>query len=249
MGYCQGMSDLVAPLLTEVQDESDTFWCFVGLMENTIFISSPRDEDMERQLVRGPRERKCLSLFLLHTLFSLAICDSGVLFCVCVCVCRYIHIHIGALTISLSSVPDVPEGAVASDAAPVPPAPDPAGGGRPTAAVLSPLAPTLLQTGVPRHRGPAYVGGLLGTLPGTQVYISMRTATSCCTWHWCTQSNIIMLYTEQHHHVVHRATSSCCTQSNIIMLYTEQHHHAVHRATSSCCTWNWCTQSNTNTQH
>ncbi|XP_033944290.1 TBC1 domain family member 16 isoform X2 [Pseudochaenichthys georgianus] len=51
MGYCQGMSDLVAPLLTEIQDESDTFWCFVGLMENTIFISSPRDEDMERQLM------------------------------------------------------------------------------------------------------------------------------------------------------------------------------------------------------
>ncbi|XP_062388123.1 TBC1 domain family member 16 [Sardina pilchardus] len=51
MGYCQGMSDLVAPLLSEVQDESDTFWCFVGLMENTIFISSPRDEDMERQLM------------------------------------------------------------------------------------------------------------------------------------------------------------------------------------------------------
>ncbi|XP_061702468.1 TBC1 domain family member 16 [Syngnathoides biaculeatus] len=51
MGYCQGMSDLVAPLLTEIRDESDTFWCFVGLMENTIFISSPRDEDMERQLM------------------------------------------------------------------------------------------------------------------------------------------------------------------------------------------------------
>lgn len=51
MGYCQGMSDLVAPLLSEVQDESDTFWCFVGLMENTIFISSPRDEDMEKQLM------------------------------------------------------------------------------------------------------------------------------------------------------------------------------------------------------
>ncbi|MBN3299121.1 TBC16 protein, partial [Amia calva] len=51
MGYCQGMSDLVAPLLSEVQDESDTFWCFVGLMQNTIFISSPRDEDMERQLM------------------------------------------------------------------------------------------------------------------------------------------------------------------------------------------------------
>ena len=89
MGYCQGMSDLVAPLLTEVQDESDTFWCFVGLMENTIFISSPRDEDMERQLVRG--QRKCLSLFLLHTLFSLAICDSRVLFCVCMVLHSYPH--------------------------------------------------------------------------------------------------------------------------------------------------------------
>lgn len=59
MGYCQGMSDLVAPLLTEIQDESDTFWCFVGLMENTIFISSPRDEDMERQLVG----RSCVGNF------------------------------------------------------------------------------------------------------------------------------------------------------------------------------------------
>lgn len=53
IGYSQGMSDLVAPLLAEVLDEADTFWCFVGLMQNTIFISSPRDDDMEKQLVRG----------------------------------------------------------------------------------------------------------------------------------------------------------------------------------------------------
>lgn len=52
IGYSQGMSDLVAPILAEVLDESDTFWCFVGLMHNTIFVSSPRDEDMEKQLVR-----------------------------------------------------------------------------------------------------------------------------------------------------------------------------------------------------
>ncbi|XP_075627008.1 TBC1 domain family member 16 isoform X3 [Balearica regulorum gibbericeps] len=51
IGYSQGMSDLVAPLLAEVLDESDTFWCFVGLMQNTIFVSSPRDEDMEKQLM------------------------------------------------------------------------------------------------------------------------------------------------------------------------------------------------------
>ena len=82
MGYCQGMSDLVAPLLTEVQDESDTFWCFVGLMENTIFISSPRDEDMERQLVL--------------TDWGLGVWVGGWigvrgwvgLVCVCMCVCQ-----------------------------------------------------------------------------------------------------------------------------------------------------------------
>ncbi|XP_048222316.1 TBC1 domain family member 16 isoform X2 [Perognathus longimembris pacificus] len=51
IGYSQGMSDLLAPILAEVLDESDTFWCFVGLMQNTIFVSSPRDEDMERQLL------------------------------------------------------------------------------------------------------------------------------------------------------------------------------------------------------
>uniref|UniRef100_A0A8D0P9S1 TBC1 domain family member 16 n=1 Tax=Sus scrofa TaxID=9823 RepID=A0A8D0P9S1_PIG len=51
IGYSQGMSDLVAPILAEVLDESDTFWCFVGLMQNTIFVSSPRDEDMEKQLL------------------------------------------------------------------------------------------------------------------------------------------------------------------------------------------------------
>ncbi|XP_067914334.1 TBC1 domain family member 16 isoform X2 [Heterodontus francisci] len=51
IGYSQGMSDLVAPILSEVRDESDTFWCFVGLMQNTIFVSSPRDDDMEKQLL------------------------------------------------------------------------------------------------------------------------------------------------------------------------------------------------------
>uniref|UniRef100_S4RJ18 TBC1 domain family, member 16 n=1 Tax=Petromyzon marinus TaxID=7757 RepID=S4RJ18_PETMA len=51
VGYTQGMSDLLAPILAEVRDEADSFWCFVGLMQETIFFSSPRDEDMETQLV------------------------------------------------------------------------------------------------------------------------------------------------------------------------------------------------------
>ncbi|KAJ8363523.1 hypothetical protein SKAU_G00123540 [Synaphobranchus kaupii] len=51
VGYCQGMSDLVAPLLIEVPDEGDAFWCFVGLMESSSFISSPHEEDMQKQLM------------------------------------------------------------------------------------------------------------------------------------------------------------------------------------------------------
>jgi len=50
MGYNQGMSDLLAPILTIIQNESDTFWCFVGLMNRTIFISTPTDDVMEKQL-------------------------------------------------------------------------------------------------------------------------------------------------------------------------------------------------------
>ena len=50
-GYTQGMSDLLAPVLAEVQSEVDAFWCFEGLMQKTIFVSSPKDVDMDQQLV------------------------------------------------------------------------------------------------------------------------------------------------------------------------------------------------------
>ena len=51
MGYTQGMSDLLAPVLAEIQNEADAYWCFTGLMQGTIFVSSPRDSDMDKQLV------------------------------------------------------------------------------------------------------------------------------------------------------------------------------------------------------
>ena len=50
-GYTQGMSDLLAPVLAEVQNEVDAYWCFVGLMQKTTFFSSPKDVDMDSQLV------------------------------------------------------------------------------------------------------------------------------------------------------------------------------------------------------
>ncbi|KAL3642961.1 hypothetical protein CASFOL_013776 [Castilleja foliolosa] len=33
LGYCQGMSDLLSPILYVMRDESKSFWCFVSLME------------------------------------------------------------------------------------------------------------------------------------------------------------------------------------------------------------------------
>lgn len=50
MGYTQGMSDLLAPILSEIRDEAESFWCFVGLMQRTIFVSSPKDVDMDINL-------------------------------------------------------------------------------------------------------------------------------------------------------------------------------------------------------
>lgn len=44
ISYVQGMSDLLAPLLSVIHDESDTYWCFVGLMQQqTLFVSTPVD--------------------------------------------------------------------------------------------------------------------------------------------------------------------------------------------------------------
>lgn len=62
MGYTQGMSDLLAPVLAEIQHEAGAYWCFVGLMQRTIFFSSPRDRDMDKQLVSSPPD------FIVYTL-------------------------------------------------------------------------------------------------------------------------------------------------------------------------------------
>lgn len=52
IGYTQGMSDLVAPLLIQfgVEEEPEVMAGFKGLMENTLFVSSPRDIDMDSNL-------------------------------------------------------------------------------------------------------------------------------------------------------------------------------------------------------
>lgn len=50
LGYTQGMSDLLAPLLAELNDEHETFWCFTGLMQRSVAVCTPTDTDMDRNL-------------------------------------------------------------------------------------------------------------------------------------------------------------------------------------------------------
>ena len=67
MGYNQGMSDLLASVLAVIQDEVDAFWCFVGLMEVSMFVTTPKDDVMDNQLVSitGGNE-----LFFTHTILE-----------------------------------------------------------------------------------------------------------------------------------------------------------------------------------
>ncbi|WKY14334.1 hypothetical protein Q1695_000127 [Nippostrongylus brasiliensis] len=45
VNYIQGMSDLLAPLLSTIRDEVDTYWCFTGLMQQTVFSNSPKGNE------------------------------------------------------------------------------------------------------------------------------------------------------------------------------------------------------------
>ena len=51
VGYTQGMSDLLAPVLAEARNEADTYWCFVSLMQKALFVCTPTDSDMDLNLV------------------------------------------------------------------------------------------------------------------------------------------------------------------------------------------------------
>lgn len=48
--YSQGMSDLLAPVLCEIQNESETFWSFAGLLQRSLFVCAPTDADIDRNL-------------------------------------------------------------------------------------------------------------------------------------------------------------------------------------------------------
>ncbi|CAM4690552.1 unnamed protein product [Lepidochelys olivacea] len=52
LGYVQGMSDLLSPVLYVTQNEVDAFWCFAGFMELVHHNFEESQESMKRQLAQ-----------------------------------------------------------------------------------------------------------------------------------------------------------------------------------------------------
>ncbi|KAL9984661.1 hypothetical protein ACROYT_G006982 [Oculina patagonica] len=50
LGYVQGMSDLLSPILFLMEDEVEAFWCFVGFMEKMAHNFDENQEGMKAQL-------------------------------------------------------------------------------------------------------------------------------------------------------------------------------------------------------
>ncbi|XP_039024321.1 TBC1 domain family member 17-like isoform X1 [Hibiscus syriacus] len=78
LGYCQGMNDLLSPILFVMEDESESFWCFATLMER-LGPNFNRDQNgMHSQLIAlsklvelldGPlheyfKQKDCLNYFI-----------------------------------------------------------------------------------------------------------------------------------------------------------------------------------------
>merc|ERR1711904_123074 len=79
LGYCQGMSDLLAPLLYTIPDEGDCFWCFVGLMAKSEKSFERDQSGMHTQLLALRRLVQALDPEL-HARFGEQDCRSY-LFC------------------------------------------------------------------------------------------------------------------------------------------------------------------------
>ncbi|KAM4650686.1 TBC1 domain family member 17 isoform 1-T1 [Discoglossus pictus] len=66
LGYVQGMSDLLSPILYVTQNEVDSFWCFTGFMELVHHNFEESQESMKKQLAQ---------LNLLLRVLDPALCD------------------------------------------------------------------------------------------------------------------------------------------------------------------------------
>ncbi|KAF1744034.1 hypothetical protein MXB_4568 [Myxobolus squamalis] len=67
IGYTQGMTDLLAPLLQVLDSEHEAFWCFIEFIENIYCAIFPNNENMDHVIIAFQE----LANFLLPDLFSL----------------------------------------------------------------------------------------------------------------------------------------------------------------------------------
>uniref|UniRef100_A0A6B2G2S4 TBC1 domain family member 16 (Trinotate prediction) n=1 Tax=Myxobolus squamalis TaxID=59785 RepID=A0A6B2G2S4_MYXSQ len=67
IGYTQGMTDLLAPLLQVLDCEHEAFWCFIEFIENIYCAIFPNNENMDHVIIAFQE----LANFLLPDLFSL----------------------------------------------------------------------------------------------------------------------------------------------------------------------------------
>ncbi|KAK8581689.1 hypothetical protein V6N12_071904 [Hibiscus sabdariffa] len=78
LGYCQGMNDLLSPILFVMEDESESFWCFAALMErlgpnfnrdqngmhSQLFALSKLVELLDGPLHNYFKQKDCLNYFI-----------------------------------------------------------------------------------------------------------------------------------------------------------------------------------------
>ncbi|XP_055371056.1 TBC1 domain family member 16 [Condylostylus longicornis] len=79
--YTQGMSDLLAPILVEINNESEAFWCFVGLMQKPIFAVRSFQEDEIKKNIKYLRELIRIMLPRFNDYLKEHCDDNELLFC------------------------------------------------------------------------------------------------------------------------------------------------------------------------
>ncbi|CAM8880565.1 unnamed protein product [Rhodiola kirilowii] len=75
IGYCQGMSDLLSPLITVLKDDSEAFWCFVGFMRKARHNFRLDEVGIRRQLNIVSKIIKCKDSHLFNHLSQLQVED------------------------------------------------------------------------------------------------------------------------------------------------------------------------------
>ncbi|XP_022737384.1 small G protein signaling modulator 2 [Durio zibethinus] len=71
IGYCQGMSDLLSPVISVVEDDSEAFWCFAGFMKKARHNFRLDEVGIRRQLNIVSKIIKCKDIPLYRHLEKL----------------------------------------------------------------------------------------------------------------------------------------------------------------------------------